>query len=1186
MLLRFIAGGPDVPDELVDAVLAGDVVFLCGAGVSKGAGLPLFNELTFKIYEDLGETFENDPAERESIKTDEFDRTLRALEKRVRRPGSLRSPVRKSCAKHLQVPAGTTFPHHAAVLALSRDKEGRARVLTTNFDTLFERAAVDRDEELFSASVKGLPKPGGPLDFGIHHLHGRIADAVLGLEESELVLTSADFGDAYLRDGWASRYIEDRMRTATLVLLGYRAEDAALRLLLETLDVDRERFPDLKRVYALERQAPDSAAQWRAKGVIPVEFSSHEELYETLRVWAEYAERPVEFERAVMTRVLKKSPDDATDFDRSQLASLQGRGNAPALLIEVNPSLVWLPQLIDIKMIQFDDRWLGAWIRQNIQEPRSVREVVAHLGMFGPSVADVLSHGLEQFKGELSPLLRKSWLLLVRHMRRVRLSPASGWYDLLPVLKRHDSSPETIERLAELLRPKLTVSRRFALTDEPDDAISSIHDLMRVEFEPDEDMALDEVLDAWSSDGPADADARLITSLTYALDHAVADVTDLGLDGDRGFGLVDIHVASVADHPQNRYRKGFLPIVRVIAEVWVQLAEKRPELARGFVTQWSESPYRINRRLALFACRHSSTETSVVNEVLMRLPPAELFLTGAAVEAHRLLVERWNDLDPRTGETIEQRLRDGPPTDWFTMDAEAPRYVDRSRYDTIGNLRRDGVTLSQETETVFASIAARHPEWLLRPPAQSGFHRWFEISSGHSVADLKSFDNVSDDQLVETALKEDASDRWQEGQNWRHLCEQDPSRALRALRADIAAGRWRVGAWRDFLLAGMKDGSVVEADEIAGLLAEWPSDSFGEISGHAVDWLGSPQVLEAVSNQWDIWDKVADSLSDEATLLTPPEAVVQESFGHIAGKLVDILMQLMPVSEAETVFREKLAPRLKLLIEKPGKSGQCALVRLAVNLPYLFERAPRWSVRTIIPLFEWTESFAPLVWHARVYSRSIGGPKLFVLLKAAFLSLFSRHDVSDEALRIFSGWLVSMLLANTKSKAEYDLTFVEARAALRRTKPTVLQSVAHDLAEEMQQAAPSQKVAVWRNVVGPLFEGIWPMDVDLLSGAVTFKLLQILRATGEAFPEAAVVIEPFIVPEEKEQGTAAFSLSNADDLLFRSSPTKMLDIVAAVVGKRPPGSVFQLQQVLERISACQPALINTRKYQALAQMAR
>ncbi len=309
--MKFIDGGADIPDELIDAVLAGDAVFLCGAGVSKGAGLPLFDELTARIYQDLGETYEHDAAERESFNKQEFDRTLRALEKRVRRPGSQRSPVRTSCAKHLQVPSLSEFPHHSSVLALSRDNEGRSRVLTTNFDTLFERAAADRNEEWFSESVKGLPKPGGPRDFGIHHLHGRIADAKLGLSESELILTSADFGDAYLRDGWASRYVEDRMRTATLVLLGYRAEDAALRLLLETLDVDRERFPDLKKVYALERRSPDSAAQWKAKGVTPIEFSSHEALYETLSAWAKYAERP----RRI--RTTSHDPNLQEDADRS-----------------------------------------------------------------------------------------------------------------------------------------------------------------------------------------------------------------------------------------------------------------------------------------------------------------------------------------------------------------------------------------------------------------------------------------------------------------------------------------------------------------------------------------------------------------------------------------------------------------------------------------------------------------------------------------------------------------------------------------------------------------------------------------------------------------------------------------------------------------------------------------------------
>ncbi|NSZ03128.1 hypothetical protein G6M70_04680 [Agrobacterium tumefaciens] len=1182
--MKFIENSSDVPDELIDAVLAGDVVFLCGAGVSKGADLPLFDALTDKIYEDLGETFENDPAERESYKKAEFDRTLRALEKRVRRPGSPRSPVRASCAKHLQVPAGQKFPHHEAVLALSRDREGRSRVLTTNFDTLFERALVDRDEEVFSEAMKSLPKPGGPHDFGIHHLHGRIADPVLKLAESELILTSADFGDAYLRDGWASRYVEDRMRTATLVLLGYRAEDAALRLLLETLDVDRERFPDLKKVYALERQTSDSAGQWRAKGVTPVEFASHEALYETLSAWAIYAERPVEFEREVMTRVLKKSPDQASDFDRSQLSSLKARGNAPALLIEANPSLAWLPTLIEIKMIQFDDRWLAAWINQNFQEPRSVREVVAHLGMFGPGVADALSYLLERYKGELSILLRKSWSLLVRHMRRVRLSPASGWYDLLPVLERSDSSPETIARLAELLKPELRVSRRFTLDDEPQEDPASVHDLMRVEFEPEEDLALDEVLDAWSKEMPGEVDASLLVSLTHALDSAVEEVIDLGLDGERGSGLIDIHVASVGDHPQNRHRKGFLPIVRVIAEVWLRLADKMPERASNFVTSWIRSTHRINHRLALFACRHPSIGADMINEVIQLLPDGEIFVTGSAVEAHRLLVERWKDLDLGARERIEQRLRHGLPADWFNQDADVTKYMDRSRYDVIGNLLRDGVDLSDSTIAEYEAIIGRHPEWRLRPQAQSGFHRWFEMSSEQSVSDPQSFKDVSDDALLETALRQDARDRWQDGRSWRHLCEQESDRAFRALQADTSAGRWHVSAWRDFLQANAKESSAIDVPQIADHLLKWPIESLSEIADYAVDWLGCQKVLETSPYRWDVWDKIADTLVDDGTPTPSAEQIVQDSFGHKIGKLTDIVIQR--IADSEDHSEDTFVLRLESLIERPGNLGRLAKVRLAINLGYMFERAQDWVIEKLVPLFDWSDPDAAAVWQARLYSRFIGGPKLFALVKPAFLQLFLRPDVSDEALREFSGWLVSMLLANIKSNAGYDLSFVEARAALRRTRPMVLQSVAHDLAEEMQRAAPSEKLVVWKNIIGPVFEGIWPMDVDLLSGTVTFKLLQILRATGEAFPHAASVIEPFIVPEEKEQGTAAYSLGNADDILFSLAPSKMLDIVTAVVGSRPPGSVFELRSVLERISACDPALINTRKYQALSQMAR
>lgn len=43
--MKFSINGPDIPEALIEESLSGKVIFLCGAGVSKTAGLPLFSEL-------------------------------------------------------------------------------------------------------------------------------------------------------------------------------------------------------------------------------------------------------------------------------------------------------------------------------------------------------------------------------------------------------------------------------------------------------------------------------------------------------------------------------------------------------------------------------------------------------------------------------------------------------------------------------------------------------------------------------------------------------------------------------------------------------------------------------------------------------------------------------------------------------------------------------------------------------------------------------------------------------------------------------------------------------------------------------------------------------------------------------------------------------------------------------------
>jgi SIR2-like domain len=305
--MRFLEDGADIPNDLIRAVTEGSAVFLCGAGVSMRVRMPSFKGLAEQVYQKLGEVYTSEPAERRAFERGEYDRALRSLEKRTHQPGTL-SRVRVAVAELLYAAPGIRAPHHLALLQLSRDGEGRPKLLTTNFDTLFERAAQAASLSAPSHAGKAIPKPGGAGDYGVLHLHGRLGDTILGLPETDLILTSADFGDAYLRDGWASQYLEDRMRLNTLVLVGYAAEDPALRLLLETLDADRDRFRDLQDIYAIEKRTEESASMWKAKGITPIEFSDYDAMYATLAEWARYAVRPGEYGRERVRAILTGTP--------------------------------------------------------------------------------------------------------------------------------------------------------------------------------------------------------------------------------------------------------------------------------------------------------------------------------------------------------------------------------------------------------------------------------------------------------------------------------------------------------------------------------------------------------------------------------------------------------------------------------------------------------------------------------------------------------------------------------------------------------------------------------------------------------------------------------------------------------------------------------------------------------------
>jgi hypothetical protein len=132
--VQFSGDGPRVPMELVRLRDAGEVVFVVGAGVSKGAGLPLFWELTRDVYLELVGADPADPntvphAEHRAYEEAAYDVALGLLEGRLDDGATMAGPVprrrvREAVAAALKADKATRIDRHRDLLMLSRDLRG------------------------------------------------------------------------------------------------------------------------------------------------------------------------------------------------------------------------------------------------------------------------------------------------------------------------------------------------------------------------------------------------------------------------------------------------------------------------------------------------------------------------------------------------------------------------------------------------------------------------------------------------------------------------------------------------------------------------------------------------------------------------------------------------------------------------------------------------------------------------------------------------------------------------------------------------------------------------------------------------------------------------------------------------------------------------------------------------------
>ena len=183
-------GSLNINDTILKALRDNRLVVFAGAGVSMGnpSGLPSFVELAKEISKGTGIHLD---------KKEPVDRFLGNLQYKG-------IDIKERAVEILTRPNSKPNSLHYDLLRLFRTKEN-IRLVTTNFDHHFETAACD----LFGELPAVYRAPALPLGYdfdGIIYIHGSVT------KPKDIVLTDADFGHAYLTEGWARRFLLDVLK--------------------------------------------------------------------------------------------------------------------------------------------------------------------------------------------------------------------------------------------------------------------------------------------------------------------------------------------------------------------------------------------------------------------------------------------------------------------------------------------------------------------------------------------------------------------------------------------------------------------------------------------------------------------------------------------------------------------------------------------------------------------------------------------------------------------------------------------------------------------------------------------------------------------------------------------------------------------------------------------------------------
>ena len=190
------------------------------------------------------------------------------------------------------------------------------------------------------------------------YLHGLLSSARTDSELDCLVVSSGDFGLAYLTERWAARFVSELFRHYIVCFVGYSLDDPVMRYMMDALAADRQRGETPREMYTFgsytKGKAATCEAMWRAKNVTPILYwqaRHHYYLHKTLLRWSETYRDGVRGKEMIVVKEAIANPLITTrddDFVGRVVWALSDESGLPARRfadLDPVPSLDWLEPL-------------------------------------------------------------------------------------------------------------------------------------------------------------------------------------------------------------------------------------------------------------------------------------------------------------------------------------------------------------------------------------------------------------------------------------------------------------------------------------------------------------------------------------------------------------------------------------------------------------------------------------------------------------------------------------------------------------------------------------------------------------------------------------------------------------------------------------------------------------------------